>query len=115
MPSRDLAAGSMIGVDAAAGGAGAGVAVAAGFWARWGTVIHWVVAGGAEFLAVFIPAMVAAGGAAAVMAQGVGDAYDHLMAMYDDQAEALDLAAILAPYGNVARRAVAGLGHTLQP
>jgi hypothetical protein len=65
--------------------AGAAAGVATGFWSRWGNVIHWVVAGGSEFLAVFIPAMVAAGGAAAVMAQGIGDVYDHAMAMYTAQ------------------------------
>jgi hypothetical protein len=82
--ARDAAAS---GLASAAGASAAGTAAGAatGWWARWGNVIHWVIAGGAEFLAVFIPATVAAGGAAAVMAQGVGDLYEHLMAMYDAQ------------------------------
>jgi hypothetical protein len=72
-------------MSASAGIQSTAASQATGFWARWGNVIHWVIAGGAEFLAVFIPAMVAAASAAAVMAQGIGDLYDHLTAMYDVQ------------------------------
>ena len=49
---------------------GKSASVAAGFWARWGNVIHWVVAGSAELLAVVLPAAVAAGAAAFVLYQG---------------------------------------------
>jgi SLT domain-containing protein/phage-related protein len=60
------------------GGAAAGIVLtsaaaqaAAGWWRTWGGVVHWVIAAGAEFLAVFIPAMVAAGAAALVAAQAI--------------------------------------------
>jgi hypothetical protein len=72
-------------VGAAAAAAGRTASAAAGFWQRWGGVIHWVVAAGAEFLAVFIPAMVAATAAAFVMLQGISDLYDRFMAMFDAQ------------------------------
>jgi hypothetical protein len=71
--------------NAAAATSGVAAGIAAGFWRRWGTVIHWVIAGGAEFLAVFIPAVVAAGSAALVMAEGVTNATTRMQAMYTVQ------------------------------
>jgi hypothetical protein len=90
--------------------AGAAIAGVRGFriWGiAAGTFVHWVVAGGAELAAVLIPAMVAAGGGAIVMAQGFTDAKTHLTAMYDAQ-EAT---------ANMAHKTVGdmlGLGHALQ-
>ena len=72
-------------MSASAGIQSAAASRATGFWARWGTVIHWVIAGGAEFLAVFIPAMVAAAAAATVMSDAVGFVAYRLKAMYDVQ------------------------------
>lgn len=70
-------------------GAGAAATRAAIGFRLWGfglgltrNALHWVVAGSAEFLAVAIPAFVAAGAAAAVMAQGAQNAYVHLSAVY---------------------------------
>jgi hypothetical protein len=72
-------------MSASAGIQSTAASQATGFWARWGTVIHWVIAGGAEFLAVFIPAMVAAAAAATVMSDAIGFVAYRLKAMYDVQ------------------------------
>jgi hypothetical protein len=74
----------ILAVKAAA--AGAAARGAAGGWtvfgARIGTVIHWVVAAGAEFLAVAIPAAVALGAAMFVAAQGAQMVQEHMSALY---------------------------------
>ena len=57
-------------------------AAATGFWARWGTVIHWVVAGGAEFLAVAIPGTVAMGTAMLASAEGATWLADKMEGVY---------------------------------
>lgn len=48
-----------------------------------GYQLHWLIAGSAEFLAVFVPAMIAAGAAAGAMAEGVGWIKDRLMATFE--------------------------------
>jgi hypothetical protein len=47
-----------------------------------GTAIHWVIAAGAEFLAVAIPAAVALGSAMLVAAQGAQMVQQHMSALY---------------------------------
>lgn len=47
-----------------------------------GTMVHWIIAGGAELAAVLIPAMVAFGAAAAVAAQGAQNVYTHMSSLY---------------------------------
>jgi len=83
------------------------VGMLAAFWTRWGTVIHWVIAAGSEFLATFIPAMVAFGAAAAVMIQGAQNIEIRMLAVYT-VAEALGPA-----IGQTAGQMV-GLGDSLQ-
>lgn len=58
-------------------------------FAIWGTGVrltgyglHWLIAGSTELLAVLIPALIAAGAAAGVMAEGVTWANDRLKAVY---------------------------------
>lgn len=71
---------------AAAKDAGAAVGSSAwslsGWWQRWGTVIHWVVAGGAEIVATLLPALITLGGAMAAMAPATLDAVHHMQALY---------------------------------
>ena len=110
------AANSMAFHTAAAGAAGGragriigfgllgGLAAAAG---GWGTLIHWTIAGSAELLSVAIPAFVAAGGGAAVMAQGFSDAKTHLTAMYQAQEATANI--FHKTTGDML-----GLGHALQ-
>lgn len=66
---------SMTGLAAKTVAAGAAQTAAQGIWvAGWrltGNIIHWIVAGTAEFLAVALPAAIAAASAALVMFQGV--------------------------------------------
>jgi hypothetical protein len=82
--------------------------VSSGFWARWGTVIHWVIAGGAELLAVTLPAAVAAGAAAFVLYQGaVEEVGERLTSMYG--ATEATAAMIHKTTGDVL-----GLGHAFQ-
>lgn len=76
-------------VDSALSGVDKGVAdtakaasAATGFWQRWGNVIHWVVAGGIEFLATAVPAMIAFGGAMLVGVQGAQMLQQHLTALW---------------------------------
>jgi hypothetical protein len=76
------AAASMIPTDEELGRA---AGTATGFWARWGTVIHWVIAGGFEFLAVFVPAMYAMAAAMTVASDAAGFVYTHFKAMYITQ------------------------------
>ena len=80
--ANGLAAASTVGLAAGADAAGTAAWTAAGFWARWGTVVHWVVAGSAELAAVLIPAAVAAGAWAAVWLQGTTNVYQHIMSVY---------------------------------
>lgn len=69
--------------------AGDAAAVAAGGFRLLGTgirltgaAIHWIIAAGLEFLAVFIPAAIALGAAFAVAAQGAQNVYIHMSALY---------------------------------
>lgn len=55
---------------------------ATGFWARWGNVIHWVISGSIEFLAVAIPAMIAFGAAMLVGVQGAQNLQIHLQSLW---------------------------------
>lgn len=71
------------------------------------TAIHLVVMGTFEFLAVFLPAMFAAGAAALVMMQGVGVVSDGLKSMYT-ATEAL------GPALGTTAGDMLGLGHSLQ-
>ena len=66
-------------------GQAAQVGILAGWWSQWGTVVHWVVAGFAEWAAVAIPGMVAMGSAMLVAAQAAGNVYDRLTAMFTVQ------------------------------
>lgn len=50
-------------------------------WRMTGTMIHWVIAGGAELLAVTLPAIVALGAGLAVMAQGAQMVQQHMQAV----------------------------------
>jgi hypothetical protein len=73
------------GTDQAIDETSVSVRSATGWWARWGTVIHWVIAGGFEFLAVFIPAMYALAAAVTVASDALGFIYVRFKAMYDVQ------------------------------
>jgi SLT domain-containing protein len=72
-----------------------------------GTAIHLITMGIFEFSAVFIPAMVAAGAAAAVLNQGFLDVYDGLKGM-EIAGEAL------GPIFGKTQGDMLGLGHSLQ-
>ena len=56
-------------------------------WSIWGqnagTVIHWIISGTAELLAVLVPATVAAASWAFVWVQGATNVYQHLNALFD--------------------------------
>ena len=105
--ANGLAAASTVGLAAGADAAGTAAWTAAGFWARWGTVVHWVVAGSAELAAVLIPATVAAGAWAAVWLQGTTNVYQHIMSVYG-ATEAM------ANAGAETAGQMLGLGHALQ-
>jgi len=103
---------------AAAGGAGgeaAGAAAgaaggAAGFRLfGWLTpnALHWIIAGGAEILAVTVPALVALGAAAAVAMQGVMNVSQHMEAVYTASEATANM------FHTTAGELV-GLGHGLQ-
>jgi SLT domain-containing protein len=72
-----------------------------------GTAIHLITMGVFEFLAVFVPAMIAAAAGAAVMLEGVGQVTEKLQGAYI-AAEAL------GPMFNTTAGDMLGLGHTLQ-
>jgi Transglycosylase SLT domain len=72
-----------------------------------GTAIHLIIMGIFEFSAVFIPAMVAAGAAAAVLNQGFMDVYDGLKGV-ETAGEAL------GPMFGKTQGDMIGLGHSLQ-
>ena len=86
----------------------AATSVTAGFWKRWGNVIHWAVAGSAELLAVTLPAAVAAGAAAFVLYQGVVEQVGFRMEALYGATEATS-AMIGKTTGDVL-----GLGHAFQ-
>ena len=92
---KDVAS-SLRDVDGGAGGAARGLEAVgqaannskgpvASWWSTWKNVVHWVVAGSAEFLAVAVPAMIALGSYALDAAQGFTYMYDHLQALYTIQ------------------------------
>jgi hypothetical protein len=56
------------------------------WWMNWA---HWIIAGGAELAAVVLPATVALGSAAFVVAQGTQQAYEHMTSLWK-AAEATD-------------------------
>jgi hypothetical protein len=64
------------------GGTAATLALVTASFRGLGNIIHWVIAGGAELLAVLGPALVALGAAAMVLAQGFGNIYVHLTSLY---------------------------------
>jgi len=49
------------------------------WWLNW---VHWIIAGGAELAAVVVPATIALGSAAAVVAQGAQQAEQHMVALW---------------------------------
>ena len=49
------------------------------WWLNW---VHWIIAGGAELAAVVVPATIALGSAAAVVAQGAQQAEQHMTALW---------------------------------
>jgi hypothetical protein len=59
-----------------------GTGIAGAFAGRWGAILHWVVAAGAEFLAVTIPAAIALGTALLVAAQGAQMVQLHMQSLY---------------------------------
>lgn len=72
-----------------------------------GTAVHLVTMGIVEFLATFVPAMVAAGAAAAVLVQGMDDVYTGLSSV-----EAVGES--LGPTFGKTQGDMIGLGHSLQ-
>jgi hypothetical protein len=82
-------------------------AINIGWWRLSSNAIHWIIAGTTELLAVVVPAIVAAGAWAAVWAEGAGDVYTRMTAVYD-ATEALGTA------NHETAGQVVGLGHALQ-
>jgi len=70
-----------VGAEAGAGGAAAGAGFRLFGWLT-PNALHWIIAGGAEILAVTVPAFVALGAAAAVAMQGVMNVDQHMEALY---------------------------------
>ena len=100
--------GSLAGKTAAAGAA---TAAATGLmingWRLTGNAIHWAIAGGAELLAVTLPAIVALGAGLAVMSQGAQMVQQHMQAL--STATSADGQMFGKTAGDVL-----GLGHALQ-
>ena len=91
-----------------AAGAGAGGALFGGaFWGITANALHWIIAGGAEILAVTVPAMVALGAAAAVAAQGVQNVSQHMESVYTASEATANM------FHTTAGQLV-GMGHALQ-
>jgi phage-related protein len=78
------------------------------FFQNWGTVIHWVVAGGSELAAVGIPAIIAAAAGAAVLYQGVMERVAYRMESLYTTTEAL------GPAFNTTSGDILGTGDALQ-
>ena len=70
-----VTAGALVGAGRGGGGFG-------GAWWANPTVWHWIISGGAEILAVTIPALIALGAAGAVAIEGTNNAFNHLQASY---------------------------------
>jgi phage-related protein len=89
----------------------AGLVIPAGavvaFFQQWGTVIHWVISGSAELLAVGVPALIALGSAALVAAQAATNLYSRFQAMFTVE-EAL------GPVTGETVGTMQGLGNTFQ-
>jgi hypothetical protein len=90
----------------------AGAAQAAGTgWRAFGwmtaNTLHWIIAGGAEILAVTIPALVALGAGAAVALQGAVDIGEHMESVYTATEATANMFHTTAGQ-------VVGLGHALQ-
>jgi hypothetical protein len=77
------------------------------FGATWQTALHWIIAGGAEILAVTVPALVALGAGALVAMQGASNVAQHMSALYT--ATEATAQAFHTTVGDVL-----GLGHALQ-
>ena len=77
------------------------------FFTQWGTLIHWVISGSAELLAVAIPALVALGAAALVAAQAAANVQARLTSMYT-------VAEALGPATNQTIGSMLGLGSSIQ-
>jgi len=96
---------------AAAGGAAgaAGGALLGGMFGGWLTAnaLHWIIAGGAEILAVTVPALVALGAAAAVAAPAVQNVAQHMKAVQIATSAAGDMF-------NTTAGQMVGLTHSLQ-
>ena len=76
-------------------------------WRLTGNAIHWIIAGGAELLAVTLPALVALGAAAAVQLQGWVNVGQHVEAVYTATEATANV------FHTTAGEAM-GLGHALQ-
>jgi hypothetical protein len=76
-------------------------------WRLTGTAIHWIIAGGAELLAVTLPALVALGAAAAVQLQGWVNVGQHVEAVYTATEATANMFHVTAGQAM-------GLGHALQ-
>lgn len=79
----------------------------AAWWNTWKNVVHWVVAGSAELLAVGIPALIALGSYAFVALQGFNNMYNHLTSLYT----------VTEATANIFHKTtgdVLGLGHAMQ-
>lgn len=100
----DRAAAGLAAIGKAAGG-GQGPVLA--WLSTWKTVIHWVIAGSAELLAVGIPALIAMGAYALVAAQGFQNMYVHMSALYTVQEATANM------FHRTAGDAL-GLGHAIQ-
>jgi hypothetical protein len=91
--------------------AGAATAGATGImvngWRLTATALHWIIAGGAELLAVTVPALVALAAAAAVMAPSVQSAAQHMQALQTATSATDQM------FGQTAGD-VLGLGHALK-
>lgn len=83
------------------------VGILAGWWTQWGTIIHWVISAGAEWLATAVPGMIAMAAAIMVAAQAAQNVYQRLEAMYTVQ-EAL------GPATNQTVGTMLGLGDSFQ-
>ena len=100
-------AGSAKGAAGAAAGAAGGALIGGAFWGITANALHWIIAGGAEILAVTVPAIVALGAGLAVMAPAAQNAAAHMQALFTATSADGQM------FGQTAGD-VLGLGHALQ-
>lgn len=80
--SLDSTAARMAGVAVASTAAGNSANTTRRIFGLTTTALHWIISGSAELAAVLIPATVAAGAWAFAWAQGAGNVYEHMEALY---------------------------------